>query len=117
MLAPASMSFKRGFAWQAFLVPEIWLFLRGLPIDALVWRVVMISAIALLPRPDAGVVVLLARIGVGLLAWRRIDRCYRSKGWTHLTDVQVRWLVEAFRPFLSRPPQPAASHALAAAGG
>jgi len=108
MLAPASMSFKRGFAWQAFLVPEIWLFLRGLPIDALVWLVVMISAIALLPRPDAGVVVLLARIGVGLLAWRRIDRSYRSKGWTHLTDVQARSLVEAFITVRSRLQQPAA---------
>ena len=100
--------FKRGFAWQAFLVPEIWLFLRGLPIDASVWLVVMISAIAFLPRPDAGLVVLLARIGVGLVAWRRIDRSYRSKGWSHLTDVQARSLVEAFITVRSRLQQPAA---------
>jgi len=54
------------------------------------------------------VVVLLARIGVGLLAWRRIDRSYRSKGWTHLTDVQARSLVEAFITVRSRLQQPAA---------
>ena len=100
--------FKRGFAWQAFILPEIWLFLRGLPIDALAWLVVLISAIVFLPQLAAGLVVLVARVGVGLFAWRRLDRLYRSKGWTHLTDVRARSLVDALMTVRSRLEQPAA---------
>jgi hypothetical protein len=35
---------------QAFILPEIWLFLLGLPIDALVWIVLMIGALVFLPQ-------------------------------------------------------------------
>ncbi len=87
--------FKRGFAWQAFILPEIWLFLRGLPIDALVWIILMISALVSLPQLVAGLALLVARVGVRLVAWRRLDRLYRSKGWTHLTDVHAPSLLNA----------------------
>ena len=83
-LARASTFSKRGFAWQAFILPEIWLFLRGLPIDALVWIVLMISALVFLPQ------------------------LYRSKGWTHLTDVQAPSLLNALMTVPSQLERPAA---------
>ena len=100
--------FKRGFAWQAFILPEIWLFLRGLPIDALVWLVLMISALVFLPQLVAGLALLVARVGIGVVAWRRLDWLYRSRGWTHLTDVRARSLLDALMTVRSQLEQPAA---------
>jgi len=101
-------AFKRGFAWQAFLLPEIWLFVRGLPVDASVWLALAISAVAFLPRPWAGLVVLCGRIAAGLFTWRRLNATYRSKGWTLVADVRARSLVDALSTVQSPIVRPAA---------
>ncbi len=101
-------AFKRGFAWQAFVLPEIWLFVRGLPIDASVWLVLVISAAAFLPKSWAGLVILLARLAAGAVTWRRIDATYRSKGWTLVADVRARSLVDALTVSYSALERPAA---------
>ncbi len=87
---------KRGFAWPAFLVPEIWLFLRGLPLDAAIALALIVGSVAATPPELAGWLVLAVRIGAGVLANPRIESLFRSRGWQRLSDVEARSVAEAF---------------------
>ena|SRR5467141_2929695 len=86
---------KRGFAWPAFLVPEIWLFLRGLPADALVVIALFVGAIVALPPDLVALAGLSIRLLAGFVANRRIEATFRAKGWRRLDDVPARSHLDA----------------------
>lgn len=86
---------KRGFSWPAFLVPEIWLFLRGLPLDAAVALALIIGSAVATPPEYVGLSLLAVHIAAGLVANRRIEARFRSKGWQRLNDVVARSVAEA----------------------
>ncbi len=87
---------KRGFAWPAFLVPEIWLFLRGLPLDAAIALALIVGIVATTPPELAGWLLLAVRIGAGVVAHSRIASRFRSRGWQRLSDVEAGSVADAF---------------------
>jgi len=86
---------KRGFSWPAFLSPEIWLFLRGLPVDAVLAIGLIITGLVMLPPDFAGLSVLAVRIAAGIWANRRIEARFRSQGWQRVEEVHARSVFEA----------------------
>jgi hypothetical protein len=86
---------KRGFAWPAFLIPEVWLFLRGLRLDAAIALALIVGIVVATPPDLAGWLVLAVRIGAGVVANPRIESGFRSRGWRRLSDVEAGSVADA----------------------
>ena len=86
---------KRGFSWPAFFVPEIWLFLRGLRLDACVVIAFLLGAAAVTPLELRGLILLTLRVVTGSVTNGRIATMFRSKGWQRLDDVDARSMAAA----------------------
>ena len=98
---------KRGFSWPAFLGPEIWLFLRGLPLEGTTVLALMVLSLVVEPPEIAGWWILAIRIIAGLVANQRIESRYRSQGWQRVTEVEAKSVTDALNK-VSTVPSPAA---------
>ncbi len=86
---------KWGFSWPGFLVPSIWLFMRGLWLDGLILVGLTITTAATAPTEWTGFVLLLINLVTGFITNRRIEANFRSRGWKRLTDVRARSVMDA----------------------
>ena len=86
---------KSGFSWPGFLVPAIWLFMRGLLLEGAIVVGMMIITLATGPTEWIGLLLLAINLGAGFATNRRIEAKFRSRGWTRLADVRAKSVVDA----------------------
>jgi len=86
---------KSGFSWPGFLVPTIWLLMRGLPIEGAIVVGMVIVTLATAPTEWMGLLLLAVNLVAGFFTNRRIEAKYRAEGWRRLADVRATSVVDA----------------------